>query len=246
MGRDVVVILDSITRLARAYNLAIPASGRILSGGVDSAALYPPKKNSWVPTKYWGGGSLTVLRQPLMIPAPRWMRLSLRSSRVPATWSWSLIVIWPIVVSSGNRSCRFGTRNEDLLMKPDYQPLIWGVRLSLQTCLQPRATNALSRVCNRQQTMISHSVCQKAAERYGIYMGKKIFLAYATFYIVDSCLWIKGFHYVRSLYRIAILKKLLKYGKLPLLSSWSSWWSCGGVAGCHAGQQEPKQDAKKG
>ena len=43
-GEDVVVLLDSITRLARAYNLAAPASGRILSGGVDSAALYPPKK----------------------------------------------------------------------------------------------------------------------------------------------------------------------------------------------------------
>ena len=58
-GKDVVILLDSLTRLARAYNLAQPASGRILSGGVDSTALYPPKKFMGAPRHLEGGGSLT-------------------------------------------------------------------------------------------------------------------------------------------------------------------------------------------
>src|SRR5215831_18675370 len=61
MGHDVVVLLDSITRLGRAYNLAAPASGRILSGGVDSAALYPPKKFFGAARNIEDGGSLTIL-----------------------------------------------------------------------------------------------------------------------------------------------------------------------------------------
>jgi transcription termination factor Rho len=89
MGHDVVVLLDSITRLGRAYNLAAPASGRILSGGVDSAALYPPKRSSVPPAT-----SRTVARSPSSPPrssrpAPRWTRSSSRSSRAPATWSSS-------------------------------------------------------------------------------------------------------------------------------------------------------------
>jgi transcription termination factor Rho len=65
-GRDVVVILDGITRLARAYNLAAPASGRILSGGVDSAALYPPKKFFGAARNIEEGGSLTILATALI------------------------------------------------------------------------------------------------------------------------------------------------------------------------------------
>ena len=90
LGEDVVVVLDSITRLARAYNLAQPASGRILSGGVDSAALYPPKK-------FLGARPATSrvvarsrsLPPRSLTPAPRWTRSSSRSSRAPATWSSS-------------------------------------------------------------------------------------------------------------------------------------------------------------
>ena len=66
MGGDVVVMLDSITRLARAYNLAAPASGRILSGGVDSAALYPPKRFLGAARNIEGGGSLTILASALI------------------------------------------------------------------------------------------------------------------------------------------------------------------------------------
>ncbi|MGI8909991.1 MAG: transcription termination factor Rho [Rubrobacteraceae bacterium] len=65
-GQDVVVLLDGITRLSRAYNLAAPASGRILSGGVDSAALYPPKKFFGAARNIENGGSLTVLATALV------------------------------------------------------------------------------------------------------------------------------------------------------------------------------------
>lgn len=66
LGRDVVVLLDGITRLGRAYNLAAPASGRILSGGVDSAALYPPKKFFGAARNIENGGSLTILATALV------------------------------------------------------------------------------------------------------------------------------------------------------------------------------------
>ena len=66
MGQDVVVLLDSITKLGRAYNLAAPASGRILSGGVDSAALYPPKKFFGAARNIEDGGSLTILATALI------------------------------------------------------------------------------------------------------------------------------------------------------------------------------------
>ncbi len=65
-GRDVVVLLDSITRLARAYNLAAPASGRIMSGGVDSTALYPPKRFFGAARNIEGGGSLTIIATALI------------------------------------------------------------------------------------------------------------------------------------------------------------------------------------
>ena len=66
LGHDVVVLLDSITRLGRAYNIAAPASGRILSGGVDSAALYPPKKFFGAARNIENGGSLTILATALI------------------------------------------------------------------------------------------------------------------------------------------------------------------------------------
>ena len=66
MGTDVVIVLDGITRLARAYNLAAPASGRIMSGGVDSSALYPPKKFFGAARNIENGGSLTILATALI------------------------------------------------------------------------------------------------------------------------------------------------------------------------------------
>ncbi len=66
MGKDVVIVLDGITRLARAYNLAAPASGRILSGGVDSTALYPPKRFFGAARNVEEGGSLTIIATALI------------------------------------------------------------------------------------------------------------------------------------------------------------------------------------
>ena len=66
LGQDVVVLLDSITRLGRAYNLAAPASGRILSGGVDASALYPPKRFFGAARNVENGGSLTILATALV------------------------------------------------------------------------------------------------------------------------------------------------------------------------------------
>ena len=66
MGHDVVILLDSITRLGRAYNLAAPASGRILSGGVDSSALYPPKRFFGAARNIENGGSLTIFASALV------------------------------------------------------------------------------------------------------------------------------------------------------------------------------------
>src|SRR6266511_3288108 len=65
-GKDVVILLDGITRLARAYNLATPASGKILSGGVDSSALYPPKRFLGAARNIEDGGSLTILATALV------------------------------------------------------------------------------------------------------------------------------------------------------------------------------------
>ncbi len=66
MGQDVVIILDGITRLARAYNLAAPASGRIMSGGIDTGALYPPKRFFGAARNLEEGGSLTILATALV------------------------------------------------------------------------------------------------------------------------------------------------------------------------------------
>ena len=66
LGKDVVIVLDGITRLSRAYNLAAPASGRIMSGGVDSSALYPPKKFFGAARNLEEGGSLTIIATALV------------------------------------------------------------------------------------------------------------------------------------------------------------------------------------
>jgi transcription termination factor Rho len=66
LGHDVVVLVDGITRLSRAYNLALPPSGRLLAGGVDAAALYPPKKFFGAARNIENGGSLTILATALV------------------------------------------------------------------------------------------------------------------------------------------------------------------------------------
>ncbi|WP_321972804.1 transcription termination factor Rho [Paratractidigestivibacter sp.] len=145
MGEDVVVVLDSITRLARAYNLAIPASGRILSGGVDSAALYPPKKFLGAARNIENGGSLTIIASALVDTGSKMDEVIFEEFKGTGNMELKLDRdladrrIFPAIdpVSSG-------TRNEDLLISPDYQPFVWGIRRVLANMNNvERAANAL-------------------------------------------------------------------------------------------------------
>ena len=79
--RDVIILLDSITRLARAYNSMVPSSGKVLTGGVDANALQRPKRFFRAARNIEEGGSLTLLAPLWLIPAPEWMRLFLKSLR---------------------------------------------------------------------------------------------------------------------------------------------------------------------
>ena len=128
-GADVVILLDSITRLARAYNLAQPASGRILSGGVDSTALYPPKRFLGAARNIEGGGSLTILASALIDTGSKMDEVIFEEFKGTGNMELKLDRnladrrIFPAIdpVSSG-------TRKEELLMDGQEAPLIWAVR----------------------------------------------------------------------------------------------------------------------
>ena len=87
IGRDVVILMDSLTRLARAYNLVVNPSGRTLSGGMDPSALYPPKRFFGAARNLEEGGSLTIIATAWWIPVRAWMMWSTKSSKAPATWN---------------------------------------------------------------------------------------------------------------------------------------------------------------
>jgi transcription termination factor Rho len=129
LGHDVVVLLDSITRLGRAYNLAAPASGRILSGGVDSSALYPPKRFFGAARNIEDGGSLTILATALIETGSKMdevifeefkgtgnMELRLRREYADKR-------IFPAIDVDAS-----GTRREDLLMGKDELQIVWKLR----------------------------------------------------------------------------------------------------------------------
>ncbi len=128
-GEDVVILLDSITRLARAYNLAQPASGRILSGGVDSTALYPPKRFLGAARNIEGGGSLTILASALVDTGSKMDEVIFEEFKGTGNMELRLDRnladrrIFPAIdpISSG-------TRKEDLLLDGQEAPLIWAVR----------------------------------------------------------------------------------------------------------------------
>ena len=145
LGDDVVVVLDSITRLARAYNLAAPASGRILSGGVDSAALYPPKKFLGAARNIEGGGSLTILASALIDTGSKMDEVIFEEFKGTGNMELKLDRdladkrIFPAIDPVAS-----GTRNEDLLIAPELQPFVWGIRRILANMNNTeRAANAL-------------------------------------------------------------------------------------------------------
>ena len=129
LGQDVVVLLDSLTRLSRAYNLAAPASGRILSGGVDASALYPPKRFFGAARNIEHGGSLTILASALVETGSKMDdvifeefkgtgNMELRLSRQLADKR-----IFPAVDVNAS-----GTRREEILIAPDELKVVWKLR----------------------------------------------------------------------------------------------------------------------
>ena len=140
LGHDVVVLLDSITRLGRAYNLSAPASGRILSGGVDSSALYPPKRFFGAARNIENGGSLTILATALVETGSKMDEvifeefkgtgnMELRLSRQLADKR-----IFPAVDVNAS-----GTRREEMLMAPDETKIVWKLRRVLAGVEQQQA-----------------------------------------------------------------------------------------------------------
>jgi len=129
MGQDVAIILDSITRLARAYNLAAPASGKILSGGIDSTALYPPRRFFGAARNIEQGGSLTIIASALVETGSRMDEgifeefkgtgnMELRLDRQLAEKR-----IFPAINVEAS-----GTRKEELLMPTEELALVWRLR----------------------------------------------------------------------------------------------------------------------
>jgi transcription termination factor Rho len=138
MGHDVVVLLDSITRLGRAYNLAAPASGRILSGGVDSAALYPPKRFFGAARNIENGGSLTILATALIETGSRMEEVIFEEFKGTGNMELRLRRdladkrIFPAIDVDAS-----GTRKEELLMSPEELKIIWQLRRVLHA-LEPQ------------------------------------------------------------------------------------------------------------
>ena len=128
-GKDVVILLDSITRLARAYNLAQPASGRVLSGGVDSTALYPPKRFLGAARNIENGGSLTILASALIETGSKMDEVIFEEFKGTGNMELRLDRqladrrIFPAIDPIAS-----GTRKEELLLDTQMAPIIWAVR----------------------------------------------------------------------------------------------------------------------
>ncbi|HEY5652272.1 MAG TPA: transcription termination factor Rho [Acidimicrobiia bacterium] len=138
-GMDVVILLDSVTRLARAYNLATPASGRILSGGVDSTALYPPKRFFGAARNIEEGGSLTILGTALVETGSRMDEVIFEEFKGTGNMELRLDRkladkrVYPAIDIEAS-----GTRKEELLFEPDELNNVWRLRRVL-LALEPAA-----------------------------------------------------------------------------------------------------------
>jgi transcription termination factor Rho len=129
LGHDVVVLLDGITRLGRAYNLAAPASGRILSGGVDSAALYPPKRFFGAARNIENGGSLTILATALIESGSKMDEVIFEEFKGTGNMEIRLRRdfadkrLFPAI-----DAVQSGTRREELLMSKEELAIVWKLR----------------------------------------------------------------------------------------------------------------------
>ena len=144
LGHDVVVLLDSMTRLGRAYNLAAPASGRILSGGVDSTALYPPKRFFGAARNIAHGGSLTILATALVETGSRMDEVIFEEFKGTGNMELKLDRrladkrVFPAVDVDAS-----GTRKEDLLLAPDELKIVWKLRRVLHALDQQQSIELL-------------------------------------------------------------------------------------------------------
>ncbi|MEU8912165.1 transcription termination factor Rho [Streptomyces sp. Je 1-4] len=144
LGHDVVVLLDSITRLGRAYNLAAPASGRILSGGVDSTALYPPKRFFGAARNIEDGGSLTILATALVETGSRMDEVIFEEFKGTGNLELKLDRklsdkrIFPAVDVDAS-----STRKEEILMGSDELAIVWKLRRVLHALDQQQAIELL-------------------------------------------------------------------------------------------------------
>ncbi len=144
MGLDVVILLDSITRLARAYNLTIPASGRTLSGGMDPAALHKPKRFFGAARRVEHGGSLTILATALVDTGSRMDDVIYEEFKGTGNMELHLDRklaerrTFPAVDIK-----RSGTRREDLLMTPEELDVVWQVRKAVHNLGNQEATELL-------------------------------------------------------------------------------------------------------
>ncbi len=156
-GKDVVIILDGITRLSRAYNLAAPASGRILSGGIDAGALYPPKKFFGSARNVEEGGSLTILATALVETNSRMDEaifeefkgtgnMELRLDRKVAERR-----IYPAIDVDASR-----TRHEELLFDRKQLQQVWKLRRVLSGLAAGRQRRRRSRVAHRPAQDVPH------------------------------------------------------------------------------------------
>ncbi|MEU7060042.1 transcription termination factor Rho [Streptomyces sp. NPDC046197] len=144
LGHDVVVLLDSITRLGRAYNLAAPASGRILSGGVDSTALYPPKRFFGAARNIEDGGSLTILATALVDTGSRMDEVIFEEFKGTGNMELKLDRkladkrIFPAVDVDAS-----GTRKEEILLGAEELGVVWKLRRVLHALDQQQAIELL-------------------------------------------------------------------------------------------------------
>lgn len=128
-GQDVVILVDSITRMARAYNLNVPPSGRILSGGVDSTALYPPKRFFGAARNIEGGGSMTIMATALVDTGSRMDEVIYEEFKGTGNMELHLDRkladkrIFPAIEIE-----KSGTRKEELLLAEDQAQLVWKLR----------------------------------------------------------------------------------------------------------------------
>ncbi|HJY72761.1 MAG TPA: transcription termination factor Rho, partial [Streptosporangiaceae bacterium] len=133
MGHDVVILLDNITRLGRAYNNSAPASGRILSGGVDSTALYPPKRFFGAARNIEHGGSLTILAAALVETGSRMDEVIFEEFK--GTGNMELHLDRGLVdkrIFPAINMDRSGTRKEELIYHPDEIQRVYGLRRAMQ------------------------------------------------------------------------------------------------------------------